>query len=408
MAQVKPLLGEIELQLVQQLEVDGSQILAEHSVPALEGDFLQGLGRRATRIALSGVLTGTEAGKGLKDLREKFRAAEPVSFVADISTATKVDKVIIEEMVVRDLAGKPERFEYAFTLREFIPPPAATTEEPPKLEIPKPPDDAIDRNTGTLRVEIVIEGQASYDYSAVEVRIEGTKQDGSALSRTLTNHTDNTWTEEDFPAGDYTINVSDNSQSMSGSAPITIETGQTEQLTIPLQAVSSNIAKTFVVHFRMDNSFIEPAMCQVLKRVADHALSNPNEKLIILGHTDLVGSDEYNQNLSERRARSVYAFLTVGGDDAARQAAVNEWNTLRQSAPQSKRDIQDNWGTREYQFMLQALERDQDRLSYYYGNIDGVHGPKTAAAVSVFQEDYELTSTAVSYTHLTLPTKRIV
>ena len=131
----KPMLGDVELQLVQEIDAEEDQVLAQHGVPALEGDFLQGLGRRAERVTLTGVITGPEAGDGLKSLREKFRGAAPVSFVADIATATKVDKVLIEEMGVRDLAGKPERFEYAFGLREFIPPPPPQTEKPP----PPPP-----------------------------------------------------------------------------------------------------------------------------------------------------------------------------------------------------------------------------------------------------------------------------
>jgi len=118
MADARPMLGDVELQLVQNIEADEDQVLVRHDVPALEGDFLQGLGRRATRLILTGVLTGPEAGEGLKTLRDKFRAAQPVDFVADITTATRVGQVLIEEMGVRELAGKPERFEYAFTLRE--------------------------------------------------------------------------------------------------------------------------------------------------------------------------------------------------------------------------------------------------------------------------------------------------
>src|SRR5713226_9222712 len=123
----RPMLDDVELQQVQEVEAEDQEVLAQHGVPALEGDFLQDLGRRATRVKLTGVLTGSEAGGGLKKLREKFRAAEPVPLVADIATATKVDKVLIEEMGVRELAGKPERFEYAITIIEYIPPPTNQT-----------------------------------------------------------------------------------------------------------------------------------------------------------------------------------------------------------------------------------------------------------------------------------------
>ena len=47
MAQVRPMLGDIELQRVQKIETGADQVLAQHEVPALEGDFLQRLDRRA-------------------------------------------------------------------------------------------------------------------------------------------------------------------------------------------------------------------------------------------------------------------------------------------------------------------------------------------------------------------------
>ena len=403
MPYIKPMLGDIELPLVQKLDVDGNQALAEHAVPTLEGDLLQGLGRMASRISLRGILTGSGAGRGLEDLREKFQAAQPVDFVADLATATGVVQVLIEEMAVRELAGKPERFEYAFTLREYIASTPATAEEPqeptaaqpaapePDLAEPAvsdPPDVRIDEGLGTLIVEVIVEGQQDYDYSSVAVTVEGRREDASSLSRTLNNRSENIWTEKDFPAGEYLLTASAHSQSMSGSKETAVRSGETAQETITLHPAPSNIAKTFVVHFAMDNSFLEPGLCQVLQRVAEYAESNPREKLIILGHTDLVGSDEYNQKLSERRARSVYAFLTFGRDDNARREAVDEWDNLRRLAAQWQRDVQDNWGTREYQFMLQDLD-------YYRGNIDGNHGPKTKAAVSDFQKYHELPPTGV-------------
>jgi OmpA-OmpF porin, OOP family len=42
-------------------------------------------------------------------------------------------------------------------------------------------------------------------------------------------------------------------------------------------------------------------------------MNNPQTKIIIEGHTDSRGSDEYNEQLSERRARSVANALTSRG-----------------------------------------------------------------------------------------------
>jgi len=200
MSPLKPILGDLELAQVQRIETEGDQLLVQHRVPALEGDFLQGLGRRGSRIALTGVLSGAESREGLKKLREKFKAAAPVSFVSDIASATKVDQVLIEEMEVRDLAGKPERFEYTFVLREHTPPPAEQKEPPPPVPVPPEPPDQ-----GILVVEVEVEGDPGFDFSRVTVTVEGTQEDGTSFVRTLTQRQGNVWTEEGMPPGSFTV-----------------------------------------------------------------------------------------------------------------------------------------------------------------------------------------------------------
>jgi outer membrane protein OmpA-like peptidoglycan-associated protein len=371
----RPILGDVELQQVQEIEVEGDQVLVQHGVPALEGDFLQRLGRRGTRVTLTGVLTGPQAGGGLKSLRDKFRAAEPLPFVADITTATRVDQVLIEEMGVRELAGKPERFEYAFTLREYTPLPPPEEEPPPEIETPENPAERIDQRVGALRVEVTVEGQAGFDFSTVTVTVEGEEEDGTTLSRTLTNRTDNVWTEGELPAGQYTVEaVATASAAVTGSVLADVRPGETTQVKIALRP-GPIIAKTFVIHFRFDKSFIEPCMRPVMKQVAKYA-NDHDQKLVIVGHTDKTGPETYNQSLSERRARSAYAYLTFGRD---RDAALAEWNALRQARPKGELvGIKDSWGTHEYQFMLQDL-------GFYPGPVDGDHGPLTNDAVRAYR-----------------------
>ena len=375
MPQARPMLGDVELQQVQQLDVEKDHVLAQHAVPALEGDFLQRLGRRATRVTVAGVLTGPDVADGLTALREKFRAAEPVSFVADIATATRVDQVLIEEMGVRELAGWPQRFEYSFTLREYTPAPETQREQPPPP--PPPPPPPVD--TGTLVVAVTVEGQPDFDMGRVTVTVEGTQDDGTSLSRTLTNRENNVWTEEGFPPGQYTATatVSD-PPPMSGSATATVQAGQTTRVQITLHPGSvSNIAKAFIVHFRFDKAFVEPCMRGVLRRVMDYAQAHPAEKMLVVGHTDKTGSDTYNQSLSERRARAVYAYLISGRDGAAARA---EWGEIRKRASGGLPSLNDSWGVYQYQSILQDL-------GYYRGNLTETETPDTNAAVRAFQQD---------------------
>ena len=202
------MLDDVELQQVQRVEAADEQALAQHGVAALEGDFLQDLGRRATRLTLTGVMSGAEAGAGLKTLRAKFKSTEPVPFVTDIATATKVGRVFIEELGVRELAGKPERFEYELTLRESLPPPRPETEEPPEPPPPPPPPPPPEVEASTLVVEVIVEGQPGFDFSTIAVTVTGTQEDGEPFSRTLASRAENVWTEEQMPTGQYTVTAS--------------------------------------------------------------------------------------------------------------------------------------------------------------------------------------------------------
>lgn len=381
----RPMLDSVELEQVQKIEAEDQEVLAQHGVPALEGDFLQDLGRRVTRVSLSAVITGAGADERLKTLREKFRSATPVPFVADIATATKVDKVLIEEFGVREVAGKPERFEYELTLREFIPAPKPEQEEPPPPP-PPPPDPEV--LTGTLIVEVIVEGQPNFDFNKVTVTVEGTKDDGTTLTpQNLTTRANNIWTEQPMALGQFTVKaVVTDPPAMSGSAAATVRAGQTTQVTITLRP-GATIAKAFIIHFRFDRAFVEPCMREVLQQVFRYAEGHPDEKILIVGHTDLTGSDDYNQSLSERRARAVFATMTFGTSADLRNAAIEDWDNLRKG-PIPRAGLNDGWGTREYQYMLQDLR-------HYVGNIDEEHGPKTDQAVRNFQRDKGLPQTGV-------------
>jgi hypothetical protein len=218
MPPAKPMLDDVELQHVQKVEAEDEQILAQHGVPALEGDFLQDLGRRVTRFTLIGVMVGPDAGEKLKKLRLKFRNAEPVSFVADIATATAVGKVLIEEFGVRELAGKPSRFEYELTLREFLPlPPSETSLEQPDPDVNEQiKEDASDlgsqqvedisQQMGTLEVQVTIEGGVQ-DYTGIVVLVEATEGSGNRVSFLLEEQVNGVYSKSDVPAGEYTASA---------------------------------------------------------------------------------------------------------------------------------------------------------------------------------------------------------
>jgi outer membrane protein OmpA-like peptidoglycan-associated protein len=67
------------------------------------------------------------------------------------------------------------------------------------------------------------------------------------------------------------------------------------------------------VLFDTGQASLKPGADLVLGRLANFLMNNPQTKIIIEGHTDSRGSDEYNEQLSERRARSVANALISRG-----------------------------------------------------------------------------------------------
>ncbi len=67
---------------------------------------------------------------------------------------------------------------------------------------------------------------------------------------------------------------------------------------------------------------LRPGAREKLAKVAGITLAHPGLKLEVEGHTDSVGGDEYNQQLSERRAQSVRDYLTQQGVSAGSITAL--------------------------------------------------------------------------------------
>ena len=85
-----------------------------------------------------------------------------------------------------------------------------------------------------------------------------------------------------------------------------------EQLNVILE--TRETARGLIVNvsdvlFDTDSATLKPGAREKLARVAGILASHPDLKIEIEGHTDSVGTDDYNQRLSERRAESVRAYL---------------------------------------------------------------------------------------------------
>ena len=72
------------------------------------------------------------------------------------------------------------------------------------------------------------------------------------------------------------------------------------------------------IQFEFDSDAIKAESYATLDKAAETMKAHPEYNLDIAGHTDNIGTDTYNQGLSERRAASVVKYLTNKGIDASR------------------------------------------------------------------------------------------
>lgn len=79
-----------------------------------------------------------------------------------------------------------------------------------------------------------------------------------------------------------------------------------------LNAVFKNI------HFNYDQFALTPQARAILDGIAEWMKINPSKLVLVEGHCDERGTNEYNLALGDRRANSAKTYLTQLGVDAAR------------------------------------------------------------------------------------------
>jgi peptidoglycan-associated lipoprotein len=84
----------------------------------------------------------------------------------------------------------------------------------------------------------------------------------------------------------------------------------------PNDPVLSAIFKN--IPFNYDQFSLTPQACAILDNVAEWMKSNTAKMVLIEGHCDERGTNEYNLALGDRRANSVKTYLMQLGVDAAR------------------------------------------------------------------------------------------
>jgi peptidoglycan-associated lipoprotein len=81
--------------------------------------------------------------------------------------------------------------------------------------------------------------------------------------------------------------------------------------------------RAYLVFFEPDSAAITPVARDTLGQAVAHLNAAPAARIVVEGHTDLVGSPDYNLALGVRRAAAVRAFLTDAGIGLSRITALS-------------------------------------------------------------------------------------
>jgi hypothetical protein len=118
------MLGDWEIPRVSMMRTNEARKFAEHPIPGRAGSVFQDLNSAPTVVEIAGsIFAAEERSQFLAAVRERFRAGEPLTFVADITQATDIQFVIVESMHFEERADRPDEIAYHLRLRESPPPP---------------------------------------------------------------------------------------------------------------------------------------------------------------------------------------------------------------------------------------------------------------------------------------------
>ncbi len=92
---------------------------------------------------------------------------------------------------------------------------------------------------------------------------------------------------------------------------------------IPLEPKQHVMEEVFEVRFDFNKSVIKPEYQELIQKLASATQENKNIKVSVVGHTDTVGTENYNYALGGRRAEAVQKMLIEYGIPASQIVAVS-------------------------------------------------------------------------------------
>ena len=108
-----------EMRAIKDIQMENNRRI-EQRTSSSTGSDSKDTGRHAAKIIIEGEIAGKNASQGVTDLRNKFKAGEPLEFVSNISLIAGTNKVVIEELQIENFKGIVAYFKYKMNLKEYI------------------------------------------------------------------------------------------------------------------------------------------------------------------------------------------------------------------------------------------------------------------------------------------------
>lgn len=128
-----------------------------------------------------------------------------------------------------------------------------------------------------------------------------------------------------------------------------------------VERVGEGIQVTFAsgLLFDFDSDRVKPTAQANLRNLAASLSKYPNSSLLIVGHTDSQGSDDYNMSLSQRRANAAAQYLASQGVEAGRLRTLG----LGETEPKAPNDTEANMAlNRRVEVAIYASEAYRNSL----------------------------------------------
>ncbi|GAB1377620.1 OmpA family protein [Pararhodobacter sp.] len=136
---------------------------------------------------------------------------------------------------------------------------------------------------------------------------------------------------------------------------ILIHTGQLDYVVALAERFAREVPNT--VTFAFDSATLDPAAQYILAQQARWMRQFPEVTFRVFGHTDLVGSERYNQGLGLRRARAAASFIVRQGISRRRVEAVVSNGETQPLIPTPDRERQNRRAVTEVSGFVQDNAR---------------------------------------------------